>query len=258
MGYVPPVSTQYLTLQRHWQCDRHNVSRLKLELEFKHIRKDTARLKPHWSLQRTHGLNALLQYVAFVWLTHSSNNVFHDTYIMLQDTLPAWSNINRRVTQWKEMTDAWWRKKYQSMNLWAGVGQSWKDGNPPKSPWHSKSPDKLIQMDLCVIARVVPRRWQGSKIERLVQNRGVESAATDTDGAAHHSRHGEDSQQDSPPVSLQGQTHQTTVEQLSSHGVFLHYSSLDYCWLYFLARCLATYLEKFPSWFFHWLELHLE
>lgn len=122
----------------------------------------------------------------------------------------------------------------------------------PQSPWHSKSPDKLIQMDLCVIVWVVTRRWQGSKVERLVQNRGVEFAATDTDGAAHHSRHGEDSQQDSPPVSLQGQTRQTTVEQLlhkplSSHWVFLHYSSLDYCWLYFLARCLASYLEKFPS-----------
>ena len=61
-------------------------------------------------------------------------------------------------------------------------------------------------MNLCVILRrVVFPEVTGIESQRLLQVTGVEGAAADADGAAHHPRQNQDSQKDGPPMSLQRQ-----------------------------------------------------
>lgn len=71
----------------------------------------------------------------------------------------------------------------------------------------------------------------GMKIQKSLQVTGVQSAATEADGAAHHSRQSQDSQQDSPPVSLWRMNENNVgVFHLISHQQKLNNVSLDCGW----------------------------
>lgn len=56
----------------------------------------------------------------------------------------------------------------------------------------------------------------GIKGQRSLQVTGVQRAAAEADGAAHHSRQSQDSQQDDPPMSLHPLCYVTEVIQIEN------------------------------------------